>query len=85
MSSRRRQWQVELNTESAPEAAHQHLYASMIKRGNNSKDNTYLRDNLQEARWFLKSLQSRHETLLKVASCIVERQQRLSSNTARRP
>jgi RNA polymerase sigma-54 factor len=29
---------------------------------------------LQEARWFLKSLQSRHETLLKVATCIVEHQ-----------
>ncbi|MDP2286494.1 MAG: RNA polymerase factor sigma-54, partial [Pseudohongiella sp.] len=35
----------------------------------------YLRDNLQEARWFLKSLQSRNETLLKVASRIVEHQQ----------
>jgi RNA polymerase sigma-54 factor len=46
----------------------------MVKRGNDSKDNTYLRDNLQEARWFLKSLQSRHDTLLKVANCIVERQ-----------
>jgi RNA polymerase sigma-54 factor len=29
---------------------------------------------LQEARWFLKSLQNRNETLLKVATCIVERQ-----------
>ena len=29
---------------------------------------------MQEARWFLKSLQSRHETLLKVATCIVEHQ-----------
>jgi RNA polymerase sigma-54 factor len=69
------QWQVELNTESTPKLRINSLYASMIKRGSNSKDNTYLRDNLQEARWFLKSLQSRHETLLKVSSCIVERQQ----------
>ncbi len=30
---------------------------------------------MQEARWFLKSLKSRSETLLKVASCIVQRQQ----------
>ena len=29
---------------------------------------------MQEARWFLKSLQNRNETLLKVASCIVEKQ-----------
>jgi len=68
-------WQVELNTDSTPKLRINNLYAGMIKRGNNSKDNNYLRDNLQEARWFLKSLQSRHETLLKVSSCIVERQQ----------
>ena len=67
-------WQVELNSDATPKLRINKLYANMIKRGNNSKDNSYLRDNLQEARWFLKSLQSRHETLLKVSSCIVERQ-----------
>jgi RNA polymerase sigma-54 factor len=67
-------WQVELNPESIPRLRINSLYANMIKRGSNSKDNNYLRDNLQEARWFLKSLQSRHETLLKVAGSIVERQ-----------
>jgi RNA polymerase sigma-54 factor len=46
----------------------------LIKRADTSTDNTFLRDNLQEARWFLKSLQSRNETLLKVATCIVEKQ-----------
>ncbi|MCB1848833.1 MAG: RNA polymerase factor sigma-54, partial [Halieaceae bacterium] len=35
---------------------------------------TFLRDNLQEARWFLKSLHSRNETLMKVATKIVEHQ-----------
>jgi RNA polymerase sigma-54 factor len=68
-------WLVELNVDSIPKLRINGLYASMIKRGVNSKDNNYLRDNLQEARWFLKSLQSRHDTLLKVANCIVERQQ----------
>jgi RNA polymerase sigma-54 factor len=33
-----------------------------------------MKNHLQEARWFLKSLQSRNETLLKVARCIVDRQ-----------
>ena len=47
----------------------------MVKRADSSADNTFLRDNLQEARWFLKSLQSRNETLLKVSTCIVEKQQ----------
>jgi len=68
-------WQVELNTEALPKLRINALYAGMIKRGSTSKDNNYLRDNLQEARWFLKSLQSRHETLLKVARCIVDQQQ----------
>ena len=68
-------WQVELNVESIPKLRINSMYAKLVKRGNDSKDNTYLRDNLQEARWFLKSMQSRHETLLKVANCIVERQQ----------
>ena len=67
-------WQVELNPDSIPKLRINSMYANMIKRGSNSRDNNYLRDNLQEARWFLKSLQSRHETLLKVATCIVERQ-----------
>jgi RNA polymerase sigma-54 factor len=67
-------WQVELNTESLPRLRINSMYAKLVKRGSNSNDNNYLRNNLQEARWFLKSLQSRHETLLKVANCIVERQ-----------
>jgi RNA polymerase sigma-54 factor len=68
-------WTVELNTDSLPKLRINSFYANMVKRGSNSQENNYLRDNLQEARWFLKSLQSRHETLLKVASTIVERQQ----------
>ncbi len=67
-------WRVELNTESVPKLRINSFYANMVKRANTSKDNTYLKSNLQEARWFLKSLQSRHETLLKVANSIVARQ-----------
>ncbi|MCK5479845.1 MAG: RNA polymerase factor sigma-54 [Gammaproteobacteria bacterium] len=67
-------WTVDLNTDSIPKLRINSLYANMVKRGSNSKDNNYLRNNLQEARWFLKSLQSRHDTLIKVATCIVERQ-----------
>ncbi|MBY6212592.1 RNA polymerase factor sigma-54 [Microbulbifer agarilyticus] len=68
-------WVVELNPETTPKLRINDTYASLIKRADNSSENNYLRDNLQEARWFLKSLQSRHETLLKVASSIVEKQQ----------
>jgi len=68
-------WMVQLNPDIAPKLRINSDYASMVKRADSSADNTFLRDNLQEARWFLKSLQSRNETLLKVATCIVEKQQ----------
>lgn len=68
-------WRVELNPDTAPKLRINPDYAALVKRSDNSTDNSYLRDNLQEARWFLKSLQSRNETLLKVASRIVEHQQ----------
>ncbi|MCR8921568.1 RNA polymerase factor sigma-54 [Dasania sp. GY-MA-18] len=67
-------WTVELNPDTAPKLSINNTYASMVKRADNSSDNNYLRDNLQEARWFLKSLQSRNETLMKVATRIVEHQ-----------
>lgn len=65
-------WVVELNPDIAPKLRINSGYASLVRRADSSSDNAYLRDNLQEARWFLKSLQSRNETLLKVASKIVE-------------
>ena len=74
VSKRNGRWMVELNPDIAPRLRINNEYASLIKRADASSDNTFLRDNLQEARWFLKSLQSRNETLMKVASKIVERQ-----------
>lgn len=68
-------WRVELNPDIAPRIRVNASYASLIKRADSSADNTYLRDQLQEAKWFIKSLQSRNETLLKVATRIVEYQQ----------
>ncbi|MFP8967088.1 RNA polymerase factor sigma-54 [Pokkaliibacter sp. CJK22405] len=66
------QWTIELNQEAMPRLKVNNSYASMIKRADNSADNTYLKNQLQEARWFIKSLQSRNDTLLKVATKIVE-------------
>jgi RNA polymerase sigma-54 factor len=68
-------WRVELNPETTPKLRINSGYASLVRRADSSSDNSYLRDNLQEARWFLKSLQSRNETLMKVATRIVEHQQ----------
>ncbi len=67
-------WVVELNPEAMPKLRVNAQYASYIKRADNSADNTYMKNQLQEARWLIKSLTSRNETLLKVASAIVERQ-----------
>ncbi len=67
-------WQVQLNREATPSLRINSTYAALVKRADNSTDNVYLKDNLTEAKWFLKSLQSRNETLLKVASRIVEHQ-----------
>lgn len=67
-------WQVELNPETIPHLRVNPYYASMVRRADNSPDNTSLRAHLQEARWFIKSLQSRSQTLLRVASAIIERQ-----------
>ena len=67
-------WKVELNPEATPRLKVNHSYASLIQRADSSSDNTFLKNNLQEARWFIKSLMSRNETLLKVATRIVEYQ-----------
>jgi RNA polymerase sigma-54 factor len=67
-------WQVELNPDVAPRLRINPLYASFVRRADSSQDNVYMRNHLQEARWFIKSLQSRNETLLRVASAIVEQQ-----------
>ncbi len=68
-------WKVELNADATPKLRINNTYASMIKDVKNSEDNQSMKNHLQEARWFIKSLVSRNETLLKVARCIVERQQ----------
>jgi RNA polymerase sigma-54 factor len=70
----RDKWIVELNPETAPRVRINTQYANLVRRADSGEANTYLRDNLQEARWFLKSLISRNETLLKVATKIVEHQ-----------
>jgi RNA polymerase sigma-54 factor len=69
------QWSVILNNDAMPQVTINSTYVAMIRRGDKSNDNTYLQNQLQEARWFLKSLQNRNDTLLKVATRIVDIQQ----------
>ncbi len=67
-------WQVSLNADVTPRLRINPFYSGMIKRADNSKDNACMREHLQEARWFIKSLHSRNDTLLRVARCIVAKQ-----------
>jgi RNA polymerase sigma-54 factor len=67
-------WRAELNPDVSPRLRINRQYEKMIHRGDSSADNRYLQDQLQQARWFIKSLTSRNETLLKVARTIVDRQ-----------
>ena len=71
----RGRWKVELNPDASPRLRINAHYANLIRRADDSADNNTLKSHLQEARWFLKSLLNRGETLLKTATCIVERQQ----------
>ncbi len=67
-------WRVELNADAWPSLGINPIYLGMIKRGDTSDDNQYLKDRLSEARWFLRGLKGRGDTLLRVASEIVARQ-----------
>ena len=64
-------WIVEVNRTLAPRLRVNQAYAQML-RGNG--EHTVLRTQLQEARWLVRSLEIRNDTLLKVAKCIVKRQ-----------
>ena len=65
-------WLVELNPDTLPKVRINSTYAGMIKSVPAGPDKDYLRDNLQDAKWIRKSLQTRHDTLLKVATKIIE-------------
>ena len=64
-------WQVDLNPGALPKVRVNEQYAGYLTR---AADHGPLRTQLQEARWLLRSLEIRNETLLKVARCIVQRQ-----------
>ena len=80
-------WYVRLNPETLPKLRVNQEYANLVKRGDDSADNQYLRENLTDARLFIRSIEERNQNLLKVASSIVRRQQEflLHGATAMQP
>ena len=74
VSKKNGHWHVQLNPDILPKLRVNSFYSSMIKRADQSDDNQYLRGQMLEAKNFIKSVDERHKTLLKVASCIVQHQ-----------
>lgn len=68
-------WTVELNSDSIPRLQINQHYVSMCNNARNDGDSQFIRSNLQDAKWLIKSLESRNDTLLRVSRCIVEQQQ----------
>ena len=68
-------WRVQLNDSNMPKLRINDTYSNLIKRSDNSDQNQFLKNNLAEARWFLRSLESRNETLMRVAMTIIDLQQ----------
>jgi RNA polymerase sigma-54 factor len=68
---RQGRWTVDINRSITPRLKVNQTYANLVR---GDSDHTTLRNQLQEARWLVRSLEIRNETLLKVALCIVDRQ-----------
>lgn len=66
-------WRAALASQHLPKVTIHRGYESMIRQCNES-DAGYLRGHLQEARWLLKSLEARGDTLLKVTRCLIHQQ-----------
>jgi RNA polymerase sigma-54 factor len=69
-------WAITLNPDLAPKIHINEKYASLIQKSDRSKDNLYMKEKLQDAKWFLQNLNNRNETLLKVTEEIVKAQKK---------
>ena len=67
-------WIVKLNPLAIPSIRINSSYAGMVRRADNSTDNMSLKTHLREARWLIRSLKNRNETLLRVTECIARKQ-----------
>ena len=71
-----RGFKVQLNPDVMPRLRVHDVYASALRegRGSRSEGGAHMQQRLQEARWFIKNIQQRFDTILRVSSAIVERQ-----------
>jgi RNA polymerase sigma-54 factor len=66
-------WLVALNPDAMPRLRINRLYADILQR-NRSAGHQQLASQLQEARWLIKNVQQRFDTILRVSQAIVDRQ-----------
>lgn len=66
-------WIASLNGDSVPKLRINRMYADILKR-NRDSSSQYLMSQMQEARWFIKNIQQRFATILRVSQAIVDRQ-----------
>jgi RNA polymerase sigma-54 factor len=76
-----RGWKVVLNPEVMPKLRINDLYAQAIK-GQRNGAGAQMSARLQEARWFMKNIQQRFDTIARVSQAIVERQKAFFSHGA---
>ena len=71
-----RGFKVSLNSDVMPRLRVHDIYANALKqhKGSGPGSGQALQQRLQEARWFIKNIQQRFDTILRVSSAIVERQ-----------
>jgi RNA polymerase sigma-54 factor len=72
-------WSVQLNPDVMPRLRVNSLYAAALKQG---KSETQMNAQLQEAKWLIKNMRQRFDTILRVAQAIVERQRNFFSHGA---
>ena len=65
-------WEVRLNNSNIPRIKINQTYSDLVRRADDSAENQFLKKNLNEARWFIRSLESRNDTLTQVTMAIVD-------------
>ncbi|MGC7404509.1 RNA polymerase factor sigma-54 [Pandoraea pneumonica] len=73
-------WTAELNPEVMPRLRINEMYARILRNNRNDPGTGNLQQQLQEARWLIKNIQQRFDTILRVAQAIVERQKNFFSH-----
>ena len=69
-------WHAELNTDAMPKIRINRMYSNILK---NTSSKTSLNTRFQEAKWLIRNINQRFETILKVSEAIIERQQNFFS------